>query len=43
MGDTTITCDRDTKDRLEKYGNKGETWDQLLNRIADEAGVPDNE
>jgi len=39
---TTISCSQKTKDRLEKYGNKGETWDELLNRIADEAGVPED-
>jgi hypothetical protein len=37
----TIPCHEDTKRRLEKYGNKSETWDDLLNRIADEAGVPE--
>jgi hypothetical protein len=40
--ETSITCHRDTKERLERYGNKGETWDELLNRIMDEAGVPND-
>lgn len=37
----TIPCGEDTKTRLELYGDKSETWDELLNRIADEAGVPE--
>lgn len=36
-----LPCEADTKKRLENYGSKGETWDELLNRIADEAGVPE--
>lgn len=38
MGDeTSITCKEPTKSRLERLGHKGETWDELLNRVADMA------
>jgi len=42
-GVTTITCNRTTKQRLERFGNKSETWDELLTKVADEAGVPKDE
>jgi hypothetical protein len=30
---SNIPVKRATKERLAKYGNKGETWDELLNRL----------
>lgn len=36
---TTITLDSTTRDRLKKEGNKGETWDDLINRILDEREI----
>ena len=36
MGATSIPLSRETRDRLRRYGVKGETWDQLVNRILDE-------
>jgi hypothetical protein len=35
MSKTTIPCDTKTRDRLKKLGRKDESWDDLLNRIAD--------
>ncbi len=36
MGDvTTIPLTKATRDRLKKAGRKGETYDDLLNRILD--------
>ena len=35
---TTITLTKNTRTRLKGYGNKGETWDELVNRILDELG-----
>jgi len=36
----SIAIRQTTKGRIEAWGRK-ETWDQLLNRLADEAGVED--
>jgi len=33
---TTISIKKNTKNRLEKYGRKGQTWDELINEILDE-------
>jgi len=33
---TTITLTKETRDRLKSYGNKGETWNELVNRVLDE-------
>jgi len=33
---TTISLKKGTRDRLKKYGAKGESWDELVNRILDE-------
>ncbi|MCK5609326.1 hypothetical protein KAR91_46060 [Candidatus Pacearchaeota archaeon] len=33
--DTTIPCKKSTKDRIIEYGNKKETWDDILNKMAD--------
>ena len=30
---TTISVKVETKKQLAKYGNKGETWDELLSRL----------
>ena len=36
MGDlTTIPLTKQTRDRLRQVGRKGETYDQLLNRLID--------
>jgi hypothetical protein len=34
--DTTISLKKKTRDRLYKFGMKGETWDALVNRILNE-------
>jgi hypothetical protein len=33
---TTISLKKKTRDRLKKEGIKGESWDELVNRILDE-------
>ena len=33
---TTIPVSKKVRERLKKYGNKGETYDELLNRLLDE-------
>ena len=33
---TTIPVQKPTRDRLKKFGYKGETWDELVNRLLDE-------
>jgi hypothetical protein len=33
---TTITLRESTKERLQKHGNMGESFDELLNRILDQ-------
>ena len=35
----TIAVMPATKNRIEAWGKKAETWDELLNRMADAAGV----
>jgi len=32
---TTISIDTETRDRLRTFGKKGESWNNLLNRIMD--------
>lgn len=36
METTSIPLRKETRDKLRRYGIKGETWDQLVNRILDE-------
>ncbi len=37
MGDvTTVPLKKSTRDRLKQWGRKGETYDQLLNRMLDD-------
>jgi hypothetical protein len=33
---TTISLKKKTRNRLKKEGGKGESWDELINRILDE-------
>lgn len=33
---TTIPISKKTRDRLIKYGGKGETWNELINKILNE-------
>jgi len=33
---TTISIKKKTKNRLEKHGRKGQTWDELINEMLDE-------
>lgn len=33
MGDTTISLTEGTRDELKKYGHKGETYDEILQRL----------
>lgn len=33
---TTITLKKKTRDQFRKVGNKGESWDDLINRVLDE-------
>ncbi len=35
MARTTISLDTETRDRLKSLGRKGETYDELLNRLID--------
>lgn len=35
MPRTTISLDVETRDRLKELGNKGETYDDLVNRLID--------
>lgn len=34
---TSVGIERSTKDRLDSHGKKGETYDELLNRLMDDA------
>ncbi len=34
---TSIPLKKETRDRLRRYGKKGETWDELVNRILEHA------
>ncbi len=36
MSLTSIPLSKETREKLRRYGKKGETWDQLINRILDE-------
>ena len=33
---TTLAIKKTTRDRLRELGTKGETWDELINRLIDE-------
>ncbi len=35
MVKTTISIEEETRDRLKKLGTKGETYDEILNRLID--------
>lgn len=35
MGRTTISLDPETRDRLKSLGRKGESYDDLVNRLID--------
>ncbi len=35
MGRTTIPLEKETRDRLKDLGKKGETYDELVNRLID--------
>lgn len=35
MTDTSIRISKETKRRLSEYGEFGDSWDDLLNRLAD--------
>lgn len=35
-GDTSIRLKRKTRSRLDAYGMRGETFDQIVNRLLDE-------
>lgn len=37
MMKTSIPLKKETRERLRRYGKKGETWDELVNRILQEA------
>jgi hypothetical protein len=37
---TTIQLTKRTRDRLKQLGSKGETYDEILNRLLDQAGAP---
>lgn len=37
MGRTTINIREETRERLKSYGRKGETYDNLLNKLLDRA------
>lgn len=37
MGRTTITLKESTKERLGSHGDVAETWDQVVNRVLDDA------
>lgn len=34
---TTIQVNNETKNRLDKIGNKGQTYDDIINELADHA------
>jgi len=36
MSTTSIPLRKETREKLRRYGKKGETWDHLINRILDE-------
>jgi hypothetical protein len=35
MSRANLKCDTETRDRLEALKRDGETWDELLNRLAE--------
>ena len=37
MGKTTISIDEDTRERLKKHGVKGDTYDDILNKLMEQA------
>jgi len=39
---TTLQVKKTTRDRLKGIGSKGETWDDLLNRMMDERNETEN-
>ncbi len=44
MGRTTISLDPETRDRLKSLGRKGESYDDLVNRLIDHyLGLRDRE
>jgi uncharacterized membrane protein len=46
MARTTISLETETRDRLKALGRKGETYDELVNRLIDhfeEAQAPEEE
>jgi hypothetical protein len=36
---TTIALKKSTRDRLKKYGKKGDSWNTLLNELMDEVDM----
>lgn len=37
MTTTSIPIDKETREKLRRYGKKGETWDDLIRRLLSEA------
>lgn len=40
---SSIQLAQETRQRLKRIGNKGESYDDLLRRLIDEAGYPETE
>lgn len=40
---TTISVDRETKEKIKSFGSKGETFDQILRRVIEKLEVTHNE
>lgn len=38
MSETTIVVKKETRDRLKKIGKKGESYDDIINRLIDKCG-----
>lgn len=38
MSETTIAVKKKTRERLKKIGRKGETYDDIINRLIDTCG-----
>ena len=36
MGNTTISIDEETRDELKQYGVKGDTYDDILNKLMEQ-------
>jgi hypothetical protein len=34
--ETRIPCSKDTREKLKQRGNKGETYDEILNRLLED-------